>query len=146
MYDFGNVIYITEEYKSAMRDFIYGVQSRDVNTMLASLLRMGVTVRDSKTTKLFIRKFMMYLESLDLDAFGFNSPEVRKMASQIPIELDPVTLEILKTYALLEGMCKDLNPLFSYKDIINTNIQLLLLDVDYILYRVSRDVKQLLDE
>ena len=139
LYDFGNIIRITPQYKTAIQDFVYGVQTENVDAVLDNMIRMGMVVRDREVTKIFIKQYFEYLRTLDLRSFQINSPEIREKASKIPVELDTTTLVILRTYSLLEGLCKELDPGFSYQSIIQKNIELLFLDLDYILYRVRND-------
>ena len=144
LYDFGNIVRITSEYKSAIRDFVYGVQTENVDAVLDNMIRMGMIVRDREVTKIFVRQYFDYLKTLDLRSFQINSPEIREKASKIPVELDTTTLVILRTYSLLEGLAKELDPGFSYASIINKNIELLFLDLEYIMYRVQNDSPRLL--
>jgi len=139
LYDFGNIIRITNQYKEAMRDFVYGVQTSNVETVIDNMIRMGMNVRDRDTTQTFVKQYFDYLTTLDIRSFNVNSPEIREKASKVPVELDPTSLTILRTYSLLEGLCKDLDPGFSYARIINKNIELLFLDLEYILYRIQKD-------
>lgn len=142
LYDFGNIIRISPTYKSAIQDFVYGVQTENVDVVLTNMYKMGMTVRDPEVTKIFIRQYFEYLRTLDLRSFTVNSPEIREKASKVPVELDTTSLTILRTYSLLEGLCKELNPRFSYQDIITRNIEMLFLDLDYILYRIKKDTEQ----
>jgi len=64
---------------------------------------------------------------------------MQEKASKVPVELDATTLTILRSYTLLEGLAKEIEPNFSYQKIISKNIETLFLDLDYILYRISRD-------
>jgi predicted unusual protein kinase regulating ubiquinone biosynthesis (AarF/ABC1/UbiB family) len=139
LYDFGNVIRITPEYKTAIRDFVYGVQTSNVEAVMDNMVRMGMNVRDREVTKIFVKQYFEYLQTLDIRSFTVNSPEIREKASKVPVELDPTTLTILRTYSLLEGLCKELDPSFSYSRIINKNIELLFLDLEYIQYRITKD-------
>ena len=143
LYDFGNIIRITPQYKTAIQDFVYGVQTENVDAVLDNMVRMGMVVRDREVTKIFIKQYFEYLRTLDLRSFQINSPEIREKASKIPVELDTTTLVILRTYSLLEGLCKELDPGFSYQSIIQKNIELLFLDLDYILYRVQNDSRSI---
>jgi ubiquinone biosynthesis protein len=139
LYDFGNIIRVTDKYKTAIRDFVYGVQTSNVEAVMDNMIRMGMNVRDREVTKIFVKQYFEYLNTLDIRSFTINSPEIREKASKVPVELDPTTLTILRTYSLLEGLAKDLDPTFSYQKIINKNIEMLFLDLDYILYRVQKD-------
>ena len=140
LYDFGSVVSITPGYKTAIRDFVYGVQTSNVSAVLDNMVLMGMTVRDKESTKIFIKQYFEYLNTLDIRSFSVNSPEMRAKAAKVPVELDATTLTILRTYSLLEGLCKTIDPKFSYAKIITKNIELLFLDLEYILYRVEKDL------
>lgn len=143
LYDFGNIIRISPVYKTAIQDFVYGVQTKNIEKVLLNMGRMGMVVRDPEVTKIFIKQYFQYLDTLDLQSFTVNSPEIRAKAQKVPVELDPTTLVILRTYSLLEGMCKDLDPSFSYQRIITKNVEMLFLDLEYIMYRIQNDSAEL---
>lgn len=143
LYDFGNIIKVTDTYRTAIRDFVYGVQTSNVEAVMDNMVRMGMIVRDREVTKIFVKQYFDYLNTLDIRSFTVNSPEIREKASKVPVELDPTTLTILRTYSLLEGLSKELDPTFSYQKIINKNIEMLFLDLEYILYRITKDSNQM---
>jgi hypothetical protein len=128
MYDFGNVITISNEYRDAIRKFVFGVQSNDMNEMIQAMKEMGMTIRDEETTRLFMQKYLNYLMTLDFSEFRIDSDELKEKFSKVPVELDPTTLVVLKSYSLLEGLCKELDPQFSYERIIQNNVELLFLN------------------
>ena len=142
LYDFGNIIRVTDAYQVAIRDFVYGVQTSNVDAVIDNMIKMGMIVRDREVTKIFVKQYFEYLNTLDLRSFTINSPEIREKASKVPVELDTTTLTILRTYSLLEGLCKELDPKFSYQRIISKNIEMLFLDLDYIIYRIQKDSRQ----
>lgn len=139
LYDFGNIIRITDTYKTAIRDFVYGVQTKNLDTVMDNMTKMGMTVRDREVTRIFVKQYFDYLDTLDLRSFTINSPEIRAKASKVPVELDSTTLVILRTYSLLEGLAKELDPEFSYQSIITKNVETLFLDLEYIMYRIEKD-------
>jgi hypothetical protein len=139
LYDFGNIIRISPEYKTAIRDFVYGVQTSNVEVVMDNMAKMGMTIRDKEVTKIFVNQYFQYLNTLDISSFTVNSPEIREKAKKVPVELDTTTLTILRTYSLLEGLCKELDPRFSYQTIITKNIEMLFLDLEYIMYRIDKD-------
>jgi len=145
LYDFGNIIRVTDKYKQAVRDFVYGVQTKNVDTIMDNMDKMGMIVRDRETTRIFVSQYLKYLETLDIRSFTVNSPEIREKASKVPVELDPTTLVILRTYSLLEGLAKELDPQFSYEKIINKNIEILFLDTEYFMDRFMKDLGSLMN-
>jgi predicted unusual protein kinase regulating ubiquinone biosynthesis (AarF/ABC1/UbiB family) len=140
IYDFGNVIKITPQYKLAIREFVYGVQTSNVEVVIDNMILMGMNVRDREVTAIFVRQYFDYLKTLDVRSFTIDSPEIREKASKVPVELDSTTLVILRTYSLLEGLAKELDPAFSYQRILTKNIEMLFLDLEYIMYRIEKDM------
>lgn len=141
LYDFGNIIRITDKYKTAIRDFVYGVQTSNVEAVMDNMTLMGMNIRDRDVTRIFVKQYFDYLNTLDIRSFTVNSPEIREKASRVPVELDTTTLTILRTYSLLEGLAKQLDPTFSYARIISKNIEMLFLDLEYIMYRIEKDTR-----
>jgi predicted unusual protein kinase regulating ubiquinone biosynthesis (AarF/ABC1/UbiB family) len=135
LYDFGNVIRISPEYKSAIRDFVYGVQTSNIDECMINMERMGMTIRDAPVARIFVGQYLKYLETLDLKSFSVSSEKFTK----VPVELDSTTLTILRSYTLLEGLAKEIDPYFSYEKIISKAIETLFLDLEYIMYRIGKD-------
>jgi len=127
IYDFGNVIKISDKYRDGIRKFIFAVQSSDLDKMIDAMIYMGMLIRDRETTKLFMKQYLNYLTTLDFKSFNI-SEELKEKASKVPVELDATTLVVLKSYSLLEGLCKELDPNFSYQKIVLTNVEMLMLD------------------
>jgi predicted unusual protein kinase regulating ubiquinone biosynthesis (AarF/ABC1/UbiB family) len=99
--------------------------------MIDAMIYMGMYVRDRETTKVFMNQYLKYLTTLDFKSFNI-SDELKEKASKVPVELDATTLVVLKSYSLLEGLCKEIDPNFSYQKIVQTNVEMLMLDLDYV--------------
>ena len=136
LYDFGNVIRTTKDYRNATRDFVYHVQNRDTVNMIRTMKKMGMVIKNERVTRSFLNKLLKYLETLEISEFRFGAEEVDK----IPVTLDPVTAAILRSFSLLEGYCKMIDPGFSYSAIIERNLELLFLDLDWIVDRFKKDL------
>lgn len=132
MYDFGNVIQIPDFYQKAMRNVLVACQERNSNALLTAMTSMGMKIRDDQAAKNFANKFFVYLDTLDPSSFEYTQKDI-----MVPIELDPITLTIIRTYSLVEGLCKDIYPQFTYENIIQQNIELLTIE-QFILYLSSR--------
>ena len=128
MYDFGNVIKISDKYRDGIRKFVFSVQSRDIDAMIDAMIYMGMIVRDKETTKIFMNQFLNYLTTLNFTEFKIDSEELKQKASKIPVELDSTTLLVLRSYSLMEGLCKEIDPNLSYSNIVQKNVELLFLD------------------
>lgn len=141
LYDFGNVIRTTKQYRSAMRDFVYNLQVKNKNGVLRAMKMMGMKIVNEKMTDMFIDKFFKYVETLDISSFTFDPDEIQ---DKIPIQLDSTTVSLMRSYSLLEGYCKKIDPDFSYSEILTETLETLYLDLDYISTRARQDIAQVL--
>ena len=123
MYDFGNVIRIPDFYQKAMRDVLVACQERNPKNLLLAMTSMGMKIRDEQAAKNFAKKFFVYLDTLDPSSFEYTQKDI-----MVPIELDTITLTIIRTYSLVEGLCKEIYPQFTYENIIQQNMELLTIE------------------
>jgi predicted unusual protein kinase regulating ubiquinone biosynthesis (AarF/ABC1/UbiB family) len=140
LYDFGNVIQVSQSYRRAMRDFVYAIQTTNVPEIIDAMKRMGMKVVNMDATKAFLNKFLKYIETVDIQSFKVDPDEIQEM---VPVQLDTTTFKLLRSYSLLEGYCKQIGT-FNYRDIFMQNIELLYLDPDYIVYRGTKDLSRIL--
>jgi ubiquinone biosynthesis protein len=123
MYDFGNVIRIPEFYQKSMRNVLVACQNRNSDALLKAMSAMGMKIRDMKAAKTFADKFFVYLDTLDPNSFAYTQDDI-----MVPIELDTITMTIIRTHSLVEGICKDIYPQFNYENLIQQNIELLAIE------------------
>jgi ubiquinone biosynthesis protein len=140
LYDFGNVIQVSQSYRRAMRDFVYAIQTTNVPEIIDAMKRMGMKVVNMDATKAFLTKFLKYIETVDIQSFKVDPDEIQEM---VPVQLDTTTFKLLRSYSLLEGYCKTIGT-FNYRDIFMQNLELLYLDPDYIIYRGAKDLSRIL--
>jgi ubiquinone biosynthesis protein len=120
MYDLGNVIMIPKSYMKALREVLAACQSKDPDALLIGMKNMGMIIRNEETAQKFALSFFEYLDTLDPKSFRYS-----KSDPMVPIELDDMTLKILRTYSLVEGLCKTIYPKFTYENVIQQNMELL---------------------
>lgn len=123
MYDFGNVIKIPQFYQKAMREVLAACQNRNSSDLLKAMTNMKMKIRDEKAAKNFAEKFFVYLDTLDTSSFAYTQDDI-----MVPIELDPITMTIIRTHSLVEGICKEIYPQFTYEGLIQQNIELLFIE------------------
>jgi predicted unusual protein kinase regulating ubiquinone biosynthesis (AarF/ABC1/UbiB family) len=134
LYDFGNVIRTTKEYRDATREFVWHLQSRDIPKIIQTMRKMGMYVSNEKATKAFIHKLLRYLDSMDIAEFRFTADEIQE---RVPVVLDPTTSAIVRSFSLLEGYCKSVDPGFSYQRILEQNLEMLFSDLGYLFHRLG---------
>lgn len=144
LYDFGNVIRIPESYRNGIRDLLYYFQNRDIDKILDTMTIIGIDIKNREFMKQYLDKYLNYIQTLDINEFSIADIDIQSMESKIPVVLDEITIKMLRTYTLLEGICKKIDPNFTYKNVIMDNIEMLFLDIDYIYYRIGKDLDKIL--
>lgn len=144
LYDLGNIIDIPTSYRDRMRDLLYYLQLKDVDGILSTLQEVGIKVMNPRFMKKYLRQYLVYLDTLDVKDLSISNLDLSTLGSRVPIQLDPITLRIFRSVTILEGLCKQLDPDFSYKNVLSSNIESMMLDNDYIVYRINRDLGTLM--
>jgi ubiquinone biosynthesis protein len=142
LYDFGNVIRTSKKYRSLMRDLVYHVQNKDIDKTINTMSNLGMVIIHKEVTRNFIKKFFKYIDTLDMKSFNFDVDEIQE---KVPLKLDKTTANIIRSYSLLEGYCKKIDPNLSYMDILSETIETMYMDIDYIMYRAEKDLKSILE-
>ena len=137
LYDFGNVIRTTKAYRTLMRDFIYHLQNKDSVNLIKTMETIGMEITCIESTRNFINKFFKYIDTLDISSFSFDPDEIQE---KVPVKLDKTTASILRSFSLLEGYCLRVDPNFSYNEILMSTLEVLYMDLDYIMYRARKDL------
>jgi ubiquinone biosynthesis protein len=122
LYDFGNIIRIPESYQNGMRELFGAIQTKDEDAILQNMKNMGMTINDEAETRVFIRGYLNYLDTVDVTAFS-----AANFTSKIPVQFDKITFQIIRTTGLVEGTCKKIDPKFSYQRAILLCIELMAL-------------------
>ena len=122
MYDFGNIIQLSQMYRDSIRELIQAIQTKDPDRVYQVMKQMGMTINNEKETKMFIDGYLQYIDTVDVKSFSTVN-----FTSKIPVQFDKTTFQIIRTTGLVEGTCKDLNPTFSYQNSILLCIELIAL-------------------
>lgn len=141
LYDFGNVIKTSKRYRTLMRDFVYYIQMKNSEKLLETMEKLGMVIVNKEVTQNFMSKFLQYIDTLDISSFKFDPDEIQE---KVPVKLDKTTASILRSYSLLEGYCKRIDPDFNYNEILMSTLEVLYLDIDYIMYRMRKDLDSIL--
>ena len=157
LYDFGIIAKYNINIKDALRDIFMAFLSKNTDVVIGRILENDIIFMKSKTkivTELNSMEYIVlyrlvnylfeYSESLDIQKFESN---IRSDAfldvNNLPFEVNPEMLLLFKTFATLEGVCKNIYPEFNYfvlmDDIFNE-----FMDVDVLSQKIANDIKLLI--
>ncbi|OYV74672.1 MAG: hypothetical protein B7Z66_15660 [Chromatiales bacterium 21-64-14] len=152
MYDFGSVVRLDREEVCHVKDLIASLVIGDARRAVAVLRRMGADVLDEGALEAYVGDYREYMRTLDFRAMAASAASrasaVAKQgataASAIPIVLPGRISRIVRSFALLEGVCKAIDPGFNYFDTIAeaaTRLPLeTVFDADFVAYKLRHDI------
>src|SRR6056300_196636 len=119
-YDFGLVIYISDEMREGFNELFIHIINRDTKGIVDVLIRLEVilpTTSDTSDIELFFKTTLNYLETLDgknLKDEILNDDNLLKLAQEKPFIIPTAFVYLAKTFSTIEGTCVKLDPNFTY--------------------------------
>lgn len=142
MYDFGNIITIDNTLRSLMKRFVFEIVVGNIDASINVLREMRVVeIRDEQKLRVYLESYVKYFRTLDYKVFNFSEQE---MYGMLPIKFDGVVFRLIRSFGMIEGICKDLDPDFNYNTLFMKYADTLFVDSSFLEYRVKTDVKSVL--
>ena len=119
-YDFGLVIYISDEMREGFNELFIHIINRDTKGIVDVLIRLEVilpTTSDTSDIELFFKTTLNYLETLDgknLKDEILQDDNLLKLAQDKPFIIPTAFVYLAKTFSTIEGTCVKLDPNFTY--------------------------------
>lgn len=155
LYDFGNVIRLSDMFRSKIKNLVFAVYLKDVDEFVDLLIELNIIrVSDSGKTsidlleiKAFFRYFFGYLETLNLNTLktSIQSNEWISEMSDINVKLDNNFMALVRVFSLLDGTCATLDPEFSYIEALAPYTRNVFQDPRFLETRARRDFDKLLN-
>jgi predicted unusual protein kinase regulating ubiquinone biosynthesis (AarF/ABC1/UbiB family) len=148
LYDFGQVTKLDEVFTKSMKTLLFSVYERDVDAVTEILLKSKAIIltrpMEKTTIKNLIEQVIKYFETVDFKEFQLSMIE-SDLGMDLPFRINPKLIMVFRSLSLLEGICKDLDPTFSYFKVIDMLMKDVFLDMDYIDHRARKDLFALFD-
>ncbi|KAG2424984.1 hypothetical protein HXX76_014142 [Chlamydomonas incerta] len=141
LYDFGNMITMTREERFAIKELVYLLAAGNTEEIIALLPAVGVTVVDAEGVRAYIAAYLQYVRTLDIGVF---SEVVGTSNTRLPLVYSGRIFRVLRVFGTLEGMCKELDPAFNYFTLLDTMASSLVLDEEFLMHKVTKDLKRVL--
>ena len=158
LYDFGIVAKYNINIKDALRDIFMAFLSKNTDVVIGRILENDIVLMKNNKTKsvselnsmeyIVLYRLVNYLfeysESLDIQQFESNIKNDAFLdVNNLPFDVNPEMLLLFKTFATLEGVCKNIYPEFNYfilmDDLFNE-----FMDVDVLSQKIANDIKLLI--
>lgn len=149
LYDFGNVIRLSTDFRKRLAELIFSIYQQDVDefvTILTELRILKIEDPEDRTRiKVFFGSFFEYLKNVDMARL--RRDVVRNSASspsRVALQIDPNFTALFRVFTLLDGTCTTLDPNFNYIDSLLPYI-MQNMDLSFFDTRAKRDMMKLRD-
>jgi ubiquinone biosynthesis protein len=160
LYDFGLVSYYNAQKRDAFKRILRGFMFHNTNDIIDCMLENKfIHVYDSNATKhlelppstyltlhALVQYAYTYTEETNLTDIGERIRRDPYIAIEdLPFYVDADLILMFKTVCSLEGVCKSLNPEFSYTYLYSRLIQNMF-DIDFIADKIMSDIRSVTDQ
>lgn len=123
MYDYGSVLRCPDGMRECVKRLFVGYLNRDPAVMLDYLVECGVLVsrqpltrEQRRTLEAFVAAILDYVEATDIRAFHTGVRAIPVPDSLPDVEFRPEVFMVFRSFTLLEGLCKSIDPDFVLVD------------------------------
>jgi predicted unusual protein kinase regulating ubiquinone biosynthesis (AarF/ABC1/UbiB family) len=142
LYDFGQVSTLNTKIVASIKPLIFAIFDRDVREVTSILIDSEAIILTSSSegtreiVEEFVNMVLMYFEKLDIKSFSLSS----NMSLDPPFKINPQLILVFRSLSLLEGICKQLDPKFSYYNVVEAFIGDMIFDFEYVEHRARKDL------
>lgn len=143
-YDYGMFVKLDGLLKDNIKDLFLAMYDRDVDEVCRLLIELQIVIVDPTkipSFKKFISSFLTYLDNLDINNFKIGYLD-KIDQTEMQFLISSKFILLLRGITILEGICKNLNPKFSYRETLDPFISDFIIDMDYFERRGKRDISR----
>jgi predicted unusual protein kinase regulating ubiquinone biosynthesis (AarF/ABC1/UbiB family) len=146
-YDYGMILKLDPKIKDNFNSLLLAVYEKDVNEICNIAIELDLIViekTDIPSFKNFIYYFLNYLDTLDINNFKIDYLDKINQNNNLNFMLSSKFLMLIRGITILEGICKELDPNFSYIKTLEPYINnMVKLDINYIENKAQKDFDKL---
>lgn len=141
MLDFGNILVLSSTERHQLKELVCQLVIGNVDAVLVTMRKLGIKIDDPKAARVYVGKYMEYMRTIDINTFKTSGLAAD---GAIPIRVSNTIVRIVRVFGTLEGTCKELDPNFNYFDLLETYVDSVLIDDEFLMYKISADTNTLL--
>lgn len=143
-YDYGMFVKLDGVIKDNIKVLFLALYDRDVEEVCKLLIDLNIIIVEPTKVpsfKKFIASFLTYIDSLDIDNFKISYID-KIDQTEMQFLISSKFILLLRGITILEGICKELNPNFNYREILDPFISDFIIDIDYFERRGNKDLSR----
>lgn len=148
-YDYGMVLKLDPKIRQNFNILLFAIYEKDVNEVsklaidLELIVIKGNTKEDIDKFKRFIYYLLNYITTLDINNFKLSYLNNLDQSS-INFMLSSKFLMLVRGITILEGICKELDPKFSYMRTLEPYINEQMFNINYLEMKAQKDINKIL--
>lgn len=141
LYDFGNIIQVSYQERQYFKELINYLLMGNKPAVMATLEKLNIQITDKEVMNKYIDGYMAYLRTLNIIEISklMNSSNVK-----MPFKLTGTFFRLVRVFGILEGVCKELDPNFTYTDVLQEFSTDVMFDREFLIYKTSTDIASIL--
>jgi len=148
LYDFGNVVEFSDEFKAKINQIITSLYQKDVDEFVELLVELKIVYISDELEvleiKAFFSYFFKYLETLDFATLKMSIVQNDLQGKfQTNFKVNQDFLSLFRVFSLLDGTYSKLDPNFNYITAIRPYTEELMNNPEFYDYRARRDIAKL---
>ena len=144
LYDFGHVVELDLLSRNNMKLFVFELMNENIDNIITIIKRLPdlITIVDEDALRRYIVEYIRYIKVIDVEVLKDLAPRDNL---SLPFRFSPKIFEIIRVFGIIEGICLDLDPKFSYFEVFNMNMEMFLSDNDFLYMKSGLDIDNLID-
>jgi predicted unusual protein kinase regulating ubiquinone biosynthesis (AarF/ABC1/UbiB family) len=143
-YDYGMFVKLDGIMKDNLKKLFLAMYDRDIDAVCELLITLDIVIVEPAKKpyfKKFIASFLTYIDNLNVNDFRLSYIDKIDL-DETQFLISSKYLLLLRGIAILEGVCKTLNPNFNYRDVLDPFISEFTFDLQYLERRGTRDLER----
>jgi len=144
MYDFGHIIEFDKSTMNYMKLFIFEIMNGNVDNLINIIKQVPhlITIINEQQLRVYIKEYIRYIQTIDITVL---KDLTKNDKSNLPFKFSGQIYELIRSFGIVEGICLEINPEFSYSEVFNLYIDQLFNDADFIYMKSNMDMNNLID-
>jgi predicted unusual protein kinase regulating ubiquinone biosynthesis (AarF/ABC1/UbiB family) len=143
-YDYGMFVRLNGIMKDNLKKLFLAMYDRDIDSVCELLISLEIVTVDPVKKpyfKKFIASFLTYIDNLNINDFRVSYIDKIDL-DETQFLISSKYLLLLRGIAILEGVCRNLNPNFNYRDVLDPFISEFTFDLQYLEKKGTRDLER----
>jgi predicted unusual protein kinase regulating ubiquinone biosynthesis (AarF/ABC1/UbiB family) len=144
MYDFGHIIEFDVKTRNYMKLFVFELMNENIDNIIKIIKKVPdlITVVDEEQLIKYIKEYVKYIKTIDITVLKDLTQNDK---SNLPFKFSGKIYELIRTFGIIEGICLEIDPTFSYYEVFNKYINRFFNDDDFIVMKSSMDMDKVID-